>query len=356
MMVIRPAQPDDLHDILALAETAGTGLTTLPNDNERINNKIKSSKTAFSKKIHPEEALGEDYYFFVLEDSATGKVVGTSAIIAAVGTEEPFYTYKLNTTTRKNQAYEIFNRYQTLTLTNDYAGCSEIATLFLSPDYRGGTNGRLLAKSRFLFMADHCERFAEKVIAEMRGYSDDKGASPLWSSLGEHFFKMPFAQADAISGLGSNQFIADLMPTHPIYVSMLSEDAQQALGQVHPKTKPAIAMLKREGFRYHNYVDIFDGGPTVEVDKKAIRTYKDSKLVTVTASNTANSSDNSSDEQSEALIVSNRKLQNFRTVVIHANFQLSTIALSSEQLAQLSIKNGDTVRIATLRTARVNAS
>lgn len=350
MMVIRPAQPSDLDDILALAKAAGTGLTTLPNDNKRINDKIESSENAFNKEISPEKPLGEDYYFFVLEDSTAGKVVGTSALIAAVGTHEPFYTYKLNTTTCKNHAHGVFNQYQTLTLTNDYAGCSEIATLFLSPDYRGGTNGRLLAKSRFLFMADYSERFADKVIAEMRGYSDENGNSPLWDSLGQHFFKMPFAQADAISGLGSNQFIADLMPTHPIYVSMLSDEAQGVLGQVHPKTKPAIAMLKREGFRYHNYVDIFDGGPTVEVDKKEIRSYKDSKLVSVKMSD-----DKNTDDSSEALMVSNRQLKNFRTIVTAANFGKNNIELSRDQLTHLSIKDGDTVRIATLRTPKVDA-
>lgn len=349
MMIIRPAQADDLQDILALAEAAGTGLTTLPNDSKRINDKIQSSETAFSKEINP-ESLDEDYYFFVLEDTSQKKVVGTSALIAAVGTEEPFYTYKLNTRTRKNVRYNVINQYKTLTLTNDYAGCSEIATLFLSPDYRGGTNGRLLAKSRFLFMADYPERFADKVIAEMRGYSDDNGRSPLWDCIGKHFFKMPFPEADAISGLGSNQFIADLMPTHPIYVSMLSQEAQEVLGQVHPKTKPAIAMLKREGFRYHNYVDIFDGGPTVEVDKKEIRSYKDSKLITVKVSDTQNT-----DASSEALMVSNRQLKNFRTIVTTANFNQNSIELSRDQLTQLSIKDGDTVRIATLRTLRVEA-
>lgn len=52
------------------------------------------------------------------------------------------------------------------------------------------------------------------------------------------------------------------MPKHPIYTHFLSDEAQSVIGQVHPQTAPARAVLEKEGFRYRNYVDIFDGGPT----------------------------------------------------------------------------------------------
>lgn len=59
-MVIRPAQHTDLEDILALAASAGTGLTTLPNDPVRIEDKIKNSVDAFSRDI---VEPGPEYYF-----------------------------------------------------------------------------------------------------------------------------------------------------------------------------------------------------------------------------------------------------------------------------------------------------
>ncbi|UNB77908.1 arginine N-succinyltransferase [Escherichia coli] len=37
------------------------------------------------------------------------------------------------------------------------------------------------------------------------------------------------------------------------------------MGQVHAQTAPARAVLEKERFRYRNYIDIFDGGPTLEV-------------------------------------------------------------------------------------------
>lgn len=43
-------------------------------------------------------------------------------------------------------------------------------------------------------------------------------------------------------------------------------EARDVIGQVHPQTAPARAVLEKEGFRYRNYIDIFDGGPTLECD------------------------------------------------------------------------------------------
>ncbi|WP_251359307.1 arginine N-succinyltransferase [Kangiella sp. TOML190] len=342
MMVIRPAQTEDLDDILALAAAAGTGLTTLPNDPVRIGDKIQSSINAFTMDI---AEPGPEYYFFVLEDLNAQKVVGTSALVAAVGMDEAFYTYKLSTVVNTSHDLGIYNKHQILVLGNDYTGATEIATLFLSPEYRGGVNGRLLAKSRFLFMADFPERFADTVIAEMRGYSDDEGKSPFWRSLGKHFFNMPFAKADAISGLGSNQFIAELMPQHPIYVTMLTKAAQEVIGQVHPKTKPAISMLKREGFRYQNYVDIFDAGPTIEAPKDQIKTYRSSKLMTVKVGAPTIVSDTAL----TSLMVSNRQLKSFKTCVVESNFDDEVLRVEESVLKALKVSEGDSVRVACLR-------
>ncbi len=342
MMVIRPAQTNDLEDILELAAAAGTGLTTLPNDPVRIKDKIVSSIKAFSAEI---DVPGPEYYFFVLEDTQKQKVVGTSALVAAVGMDEAFYTYKLSTVVNTSQDLGIYNKHQILVLGNDYTGCTEIATLFLSPDYRGGINGRLLAKSRFMFMADFPERFADTVIAEMRGFSDEDGKSPFWHSLGKHFFNMPFAKADAISGLGSNQFIAELMPQHPIYVNMLSEEAQEVIGKVHPKTKPAISMLKREGFRYQNYVDIFDAGPTIEAPKDQIKTFRASKLMEIKIGRPHMISDT----PPEPLMVSNRQLKAFRTAIVESDFEGEILYVDETTLKPLDVNEGDLVRVVRLR-------
>ena len=193
-------------------------------------------------------------------------------------------------------------------------------------------------------MADFPQRFADKVIAEMRGFSDEQGRSPFWESLGRRFFSMDFAKADAISGLGSNQFIAELMPQHPIYVDMLSDDARQVIGQVHPDTRPALAMLKREGFRYQNYVDIFDAGPTIEVPKDQIKTYRASRLLPIRVGKP--------EGETESIMISNRRLQEFKTTVFETRIDTEELIVSAEVLDRLQVKEGDTVRAASLRNKR----
>ena len=108
---------------------------------------------------------------------------------------------------------------------------------------------------------------------------DETGYSPFWESLGERFFSMEFSRADYLCGTGQKAFIAELMPKHPIYTHFLTPEAQAVIGEVHPQTAPARAVLEKEGFRYRNYVDIFDGGPTLECDIDRVRAIRKSRPV-----------------------------------------------------------------------------
>ncbi|MFN3589050.1 MAG: arginine N-succinyltransferase, partial [Spirosomataceae bacterium] len=49
-----------------------------------------------------------------------------------------------------------------------------------------------------------------------------------------------FPTADYLTGIGQKVFIAELMPKYPIYVSLLSKEAQAVIGKVHEKTRPAL--------------------------------------------------------------------------------------------------------------------
>jgi arginine/ornithine N-succinyltransferase beta subunit len=51
---------------------------------------------------------------------------------------------------------------------------------------------------------------------------------------------------------------------------------RNVIGQVHPDTEPALAMLKSEGFSYQGYVDFFDAGPAIECETSKIRAVRDS--------------------------------------------------------------------------------
>jgi arginine N-succinyltransferase len=120
-------------------------------------------------------------------------------------------------------------------------------------------------------------------LAELRGAIDDAGNSPFWDGLAGRFFDMSFRDADEFNAKHGNQFIADLMPKHPIYTALLSEGARQVMGQPHYSGRPAMRMLESEGFAFQNYIDIFDGGPTMIAKTDGIRTVKQAKTVTVSA-------------------------------------------------------------------------
>ena len=152
----------------------------------------------------------------------------------------------------------------TLFLANDHTGHTELCSLFLDQAYRHGQNGPLLAKSRLLFIAEFADRFAPKVIAELRGRLDADGKSPFWEGLGRHFFAMEYSAADYLTGIGQKSFVAELMPQPPGVREPAAGIGARGIGAVHDDTAPARAMLEQEGFRYEGYVDIFDAGPTVE--------------------------------------------------------------------------------------------
>ncbi len=273
MMVIRPIKPEDLDQLRQLAVEAGVGMTSLPANDQILQEKIASSLDAFSGD---EKSAENASYLFILEDTSTQQIAGTSGIIAAVGSHKPFYSYKLSTLAHTSEALKIHKEVKVLHLVNDYQGVSEICTLLVTSKYRKGGNGKLLSRSRFLFMAEFPERFARTVIAEMRGVQNEEGRSPFWRNLGRHFFDMDFSKADYLTATGNKQFISDLMPRHPIYVPLLPPEAQEVIGAVHGATKPALKLLEQEGFEFGGYVDIFDAGPTIEAPRSQIRTIQES--------------------------------------------------------------------------------
>ncbi|HEX4125721.1 MAG TPA: arginine N-succinyltransferase [Tepidisphaeraceae bacterium] len=274
MLVVRPAMLDDLDQVVALAARTGHGLTTLPRDPQILRRRIVESTRAFDK-LADEHPHGETY-LFVLEDLKNRKIVGTSGILSKVGGFEPFYAYRIEIAHHESKALGVKKDIPVLKLVADHNGPSEICSLFLLPELRHGGNGRLLSLMRFLFMAEFPTMFDQTVLAELRGVIDETGGAPFWESVGRHFFDVDFDKADYQS-MVDKRFIADLMPVHPIYIPLLPRSAQEVIGQVHPHSRPALAILETEGFTFANMIDIFDGGPIVTCPLKNIRTVRESK-------------------------------------------------------------------------------
>lgn len=341
MLIVRPIRKDDYSQLFQIAEESGHGFTSLPVNEELLRNKIDRSEASVLKDV---KQPGDEGYLFVLEDTETGEVVGTSGIEAAVGMTDAFYHYHMGKVVHSSQKFDVYNTVDILTLCNDYTGMTEICSLFLREKYRKGNNGRLLSKFRFLFLAENKHRFAETILAEMRGVSDENGESPFWQWLEEHFFSMDFPTADYLTGIGQKVFIAELMPKIPIYVNLLSEEAQAVIGKVHDKTRPALQLLKSEGFCNRGYIDIFDGGPTVEANVDNIKTVRISRRLQVKiGTETGDKVD---------YLLCNSKLEDYRASLLplHVTCDSEEVILSAEQADKLMVSEGEMVRVAKLVT------
>ena len=331
MLITRPARKGDLKDILRLAALAGPGFTSLAVGEEALTERLKKSVKSFNG---PSERSPDHIYLLILEKN--GAVIGLSAIKAQVGMRDPFFNFRILNVAQKSKVADKRFDMKVLVLVNDYSGASEVSSLFVMENQRGTGAGRLISQSRYMLMAADPERFAPRVISELRGHVDDKGVSPFWDAIGRKFFDMDFNEADHISAEQDNQFILDLMPKYPIYADLLPEEARVVIGQTHPAGVGARRYLEAEGFRYDGMVDIFDGGPSVSAPRDDIRTIKDSRLVTVNGIEV--------DGELDAL-VSRDNIKDFACVMTKVSFYGETVNINKTALEALGLATGDQARV-----------
>ncbi|HEY5798866.1 MAG TPA: arginine N-succinyltransferase [Burkholderiaceae bacterium] len=342
MLVVRAIQSHDLDALLDLATQVGTGMTTLKPDREMLGERVAIAVQSFREEIAPEKRD----YMFVMEDTSTGRLAGVCAIKGAVGLTEPFYNYRIGTLVHSSRELNVFSKMETLYMSNDLTGSTELCSLFLHPDYRYGTNGKLLSKSRFLFIAQFPQLFTEKIIAEMRGFQAEDGSSPFYENLSRHFFKMEFTHADDLTSVGKKSFIAELMPRQPMYVAYLPQPAQDVLGKVHVSTAPARRLLEQEGLYFEGYVDIFDAGPVLQARVSELRAMRESELAIVSAHGEEMA------PEGEPLLVSNTDMHDFRMIVTSATPYLGKITLPEQDQKLLAIHAGEPVRTLSLNVRK----
>lgn len=335
-LVLRPAQPTDTESIHELALGSGVGLTTLSKDINTLKQYISLSVDSFNRVV---TSPFSEYYLFVLEDTRSQEIVGTSAIKASLGHTTPSYSYKVIHRTRMSHDIGVRSEQTWLMLVNDFHQKSELCTLYLRPDLRHSHHGPFLSRARFLYMAEQPSRFESRIIAELRGVSDGNNQSPFWNSVGQHFFQIPFDEADALTISTNKQFIADLMPEHPIPVQLLDKKAQDVIGIPHARTVPAMSILLNEGFQYINNVDIFDAGPIIEALRDNIRTIRTSLRATVIGT---------IDEPESSKFIVSTTDHPFRASIGSIQIHQDGVVLAKHLADLLHIKHGDEIRYATL--------
>lgn len=337
MFVLRPATKKDLPEIYKLSKSAATGITTLPPDKKILTEKLLKTNKAFTKRV---QKPSDELYFFVLEDCLNKCIAGCCAILASVGGHHPFYSYRLYFEQLESKQLNIKKTIPLLKLKKVSSGPTEICSLMLSSSYRKGGLGRLLSSGRFLFMANYPTRFKRKVIAEMRGFSDENIISPFWEYMGRPFYEIDFQQADILSSFQPD-FIESLIPKYPIYLNLLPKKAMKYIAKPHPNTLPALKMLTKEGFAFDYEVDIFDAGPQISASVASIQSIKNSRIKKAFIAKEAL-------EKADTFLIANipKQPKDFRCTTAKAieSQDKKSLFLEASILKALKIKAGDNIR------------
>ena len=253
---IREVEADDLEAIFDLSALLNS--VNFPHDRNVLEALVHKAQASFDGTI---EDPSRRQYMFVIAGTKTGKVIGTSTVLARHGHREaPHVYFDVLSDERYSSTLDRHFSHTTLRLGFSYRGPTEIGALILSPDYRAAGLGRLLSLVRFLFIGMYRSRFENTVIAELMPPLLPDGRSELWEYLGQRFTGLTYQEADKLSHT-NKEFIYALFPQTAIYASTLPIHVADLIGQVGEQTKGAQRILEKIGFKYSNQIDPFDGGP-----------------------------------------------------------------------------------------------
>lgn len=340
MLLFRPATLADLMAVEQLANEAPVGMTSLPANREALQHRIKASQQSLAAQVR---CYGEESYLFVLEDTRTGEIVGIAGVVAAAGMSEAFYSFRQETLIHASPALAVHNKIAVLSLCHDLTGHTLLTSFYLRPSYATLPLAHLLSRARFLFMANAPARFTDSVVSEMLGVTRDDGSSPFWDAVGEPFFGIDYQQAEMICGIKGRKFIAELMPQHPVYVPLLSAEAQAVIGQVGAPSALPCHVLRAEGFELSPYIDIFDGGPTLLARTDAIHTLQQQRLYPIELLPALPA-------DAKPYLLANVAVAEFRCVLAPAHLTADGIQISADTAQLLQRQAGDELRCIVLES------
>jgi len=334
MLLLRDVQKSDLDALLRLAGVLDT--VNLPADPKALEGIVEASTRAFTGR---EQDPFARTYLFVLEDPASGELVGTSQVIAMHGTREAPHVY-LDVYEREHYSAVIDRhfRHQVMRIGYNYEGFTEIGGLVVDPGRRGlDKPGKQLSWVRFLYMAMHRDRFRERVLAELLPPLLPDGRSVLWEALGRRFTGLAYQEADRLSR-ESKEFIKELFPAGEIYAELLPKRVQKVIGKVGPQTEGVRGMLESIGFTYDRRIDPFDGGPHYSAPLHAVTLVKEHRAARVREGEPA-------DDAPVRIVGFERKTGRRRFVAVKCRCGIDgdAITLPREARDLLGVKRGDRV-------------
>lgn len=336
---IRAALPGDEVQLTALARHLNS--VNLPAEPTLISRIVQTSQRSFDGTLPKARRT----YVFVLRDLQAHCAVGTSSLVGQLGRHDaPYIFFDVDTEERYSRDLGLHFEHQLLRLGFSYDGPTELAGLVVDPRYRRqpGRLGLAISFIRFLFVAAYRSEFQDTLLAELLPPLEPDGTSHLWNALGRRFTNMTYRHADRLSH-ENKDFISDLFPRNPVYVSLLSEAAQGVIGKVGHQTKGVEKMLCRIGFTYADRVDPFDGGPHFTAPTDQVSVVRDYRALPTAIG--------AIEENGKQFLVARLlpEAPYLVAVVAHAHRDAESICVTDEVATHLGVSAGDTLHSVPLR-------
>jgi len=329
-MLIRPCRSSDLAGIEKVVNENQARISSIPRDREKLSERIDHAVRSFAQDP---SITGSEFFLFVMENTDTNEVVGTSGISMNADISRPFYSYRIDELIHSSPKLSVQNLVQILHLTHELTGKAVLSSLSIKDDYRDTDHFELLSRSRLMFVQQFREWFSNELVVELQGVLSENDSSAFWDSLGRHFFNMDFATADHYFGIKSRTTIAEMMPPHPIYVQLLSDEAKEVIAEADPRAERNYRLLQEEGFEKSRYIDIFDGGPTLIGSIGNLRTVQNIKQKPLLRSDL---------DSGETYLVANTSFEGFRCVMAQTEDQPEgALRLNSPFVESLQLNEGD---------------
>lgn len=314
----------------------------LPCDEDFLKRRIELSQRSFGLCLEGGESA---VFVFVLEDRESGRVVGTSMIMAKHGVPgHPYYWFEVSTEERQSDGLDKRFVHTKLRLRSTEDGPTEIGGLILDPSYRRHPHkcGKALSVVRFAYISMHPDRFQREVTAEMLSPFKESGGNLLWDAFGQHFTGLEYRDADHLSA-HNKQFIADLFPRDPVYATLFPKNVQETIGQPNETAKAAVRILEKVGFRYLNQVDPFDGGPYYGVSRDAIASVRERRELVLPG----NCIDDEQPMTGPLALLSSETIRGFRATVVPIE-EMGTPLVTKDAREALGVAPGERVTITPL--------
>lgn len=338
--LLRPVEPGDLGALERMAAASAIGISSLNVDRERLRQRITCSLHSFKDADEP----GAHYLFVLADLHAGGALVGTAGIAAQAGAGDRFYSYRNEFTWHASPALGVRHRIHTLHLSHDLTGATVLTGFYIDPAHEQGPGAQLLSRGRLLFIASFPDRFSDRIVSEHPGVADESGACPFWDAVGRRFFNLDYPAAERLAAGRHRGCLAELLPQSPIYVPLLDEATQWSLGQLHPVAERPFSILVDEGFDADSWLNVFDGGPTLEGRLPMLKTAR--RLRTVAVLPPAPRGQPAPGQTPH--LVGTRRLPDWRASCLALDATARAVPLDDGPAAALGLQAGDTLQVARL--------